>query len=132
MGEPADTWALATAYEPYMGRWSRLVAAEFVAWLGNAGDDTWLDVGCGTGALSQTVLAAADPALVLGVDPSVGFLARAPAQLDGARARFAAADARRRRPVRHRGQRAGAQLRARPRPGGAGDGPGLGGRRHMS
>lgn len=78
-----------------MGRWSRLVAAEFVAWLGTAGDDAWPDVGCGTGALSQTVLAAADPALVVGVDPSVGFLAHARAKLDGGRARFAVADARR-------------------------------------
>src|SRR2546421_8586285 len=28
-----DTWARGIAYEPYVGRWSRLVAREFVAWL---------------------------------------------------------------------------------------------------
>jgi SAM-dependent methyltransferase len=91
---PADVWAVGRAYEPYIGRWSRKVAAELVAWLGVAGDGVWLDVGCGTGALSQTVLEAADPAMVVGVDPSAGFLAHARARLDG-RARFAAADARR-------------------------------------
>jgi SAM-dependent methyltransferase len=100
VASPTDTWALGAAYEPYIGRWSRLVAGEFVAWLGVAGGAAWLDVGCGTGALSQTVLAAADPALVVGVDPSAGFLAHAQARLDGDRARFAAADARR-LPVGH-------------------------------
>ncbi len=29
----ADTWNAGDAYEPYVGRWSRLVAAEFVDWL---------------------------------------------------------------------------------------------------
>jgi SAM-dependent methyltransferase len=95
VGGPADTWALGEAYEPYIGRWSRLVAAEFVAWLGIADGAVWLDVGCGTGALSRTVLGAADPALVVGIDPSAGFLAHARSQLGGDRARFAAADARR-------------------------------------
>ncbi|HEV2870739.1 MAG TPA: methyltransferase domain-containing protein, partial [Actinomycetota bacterium] len=94
MGGPADTWALGEAYEPYIGRWSRLVATEFVAWLGVADGAVWLDVGCGTGALSHTVLQAADPAVVVGIDPSVGFLAHARAKLAGG-ARFAAADARR-------------------------------------
>ena len=62
MARPVETWAAGDAYEPYIGRWSRLVAREFVAWLGVAGGAAWLDVGCGTGALSQTVLEAADPA----------------------------------------------------------------------
>jgi SAM-dependent methyltransferase len=54
-----------------------------------------LDVGCGTGALSQTVLAAADPAVVVGIDPSVGYVAYARTQLPDRRARFVVADARR-------------------------------------
>src|SRR5213594_2891862 len=28
-----SVWASGAAYEPYVGRWSRLVAREFVAWL---------------------------------------------------------------------------------------------------
>ena len=94
MARPVETWAAGDAYEPYIGRWSRLVAREFVAWLGVAGGAAWLDVGCGTGALSQTVLEAADPAAVVGVDPSLGFLAHARARLAGP-ARLVVADARR-------------------------------------
>ncbi|MFN8456095.1 MAG: hypothetical protein U0401_15745 [Anaerolineae bacterium] len=29
----ADVWAAGNAYEPYLGRWSRLVAREFLVWL---------------------------------------------------------------------------------------------------
>ena len=95
MAGPVETWAAGDAYEPYIGRWSRLVAREFVAWLGVAGGAAWLDVGCGTGALSQTVLGAADPAQVVGLDPSAGFVAHARERLAGPRARFVVADARR-------------------------------------
>jgi len=92
---PAEVWAAGDAYEPFIGRWSRPVARELVAWLAVAGRATWLDVGCGTGALSQAILEAADPAVVVGVDPSAGFLAHARDRLGGAVARFAVADARR-------------------------------------
>jgi SAM-dependent methyltransferase len=94
VARPAEVWAAGDAYEPYIGRWSRPVAREFVAWLGVSGGAAWLDVGCGTGALSQAVLEGADPAAVVGVDPSPGFLATARARLGGP-ARFAVADARR-------------------------------------
>jgi SAM-dependent methyltransferase len=78
-----------------VGRWSCAVAGEFVAWLGVGEDAAWLDVGCGTGALSQTVLTAADPAVLVGIDPSVGYVAYARAQLADRRARLVVADARR-------------------------------------
>nr|BFE72149.1 hypothetical protein GCM10020092_054500 [Actinoplanes digitatis] len=48
---------------------------------------SWLDVGCGTGALTAAALATA-PAGVVGVDSSMGFLSVA-----GARAGFVAGDA---------------------------------------
>jgi SAM-dependent methyltransferase/gamma-glutamylcyclotransferase (GGCT)/AIG2-like uncharacterized protein YtfP len=86
-----DTWADGDAYESYVGRWSRQVAARFVPWLGVAAGARWLDVGCGTGALTATVLAAAAPARVLGVDPSTGFLATARGRHAAA---FCAGDAR--------------------------------------
>jgi SAM-dependent methyltransferase len=95
MVEPAEVWAVGSAYEPYVGRWSRLVAREFVAWLGAADGAVWLDVGCGTGTLSQAALRAADPAAVVGIDPSVGYVAYARAQLADPRARLVVADARR-------------------------------------
>jgi SAM-dependent methyltransferase len=95
LATPAEVWAVGTAYEPYVGRWSRLVARELVASLGVAADAAWLDVGCGTGALSQAVLAAADPDAVVGLDPSTGFVAYARTRLADRRARFLVADARR-------------------------------------
>ena len=72
-----DTWALADAYEPYIGRWSRLVAAEVLRRLDQPSGLRWLDVGCGTGAVSGVVLERAAPEEVVGVDPSEGFLAYA-------------------------------------------------------
>src|SRR6185503_7510588 len=63
----ADVWASGAAYEPYVGRWSRLVARAFLAWLALPTGRRWLDVGCGTGALSQTILETAMPAEVVGI-----------------------------------------------------------------
>jgi SAM-dependent methyltransferase len=92
---PLEVWAAGDAYEPYIGRWSRLVARELLAWLAPAPGGRWLDVGCGTGALGAAVLAAADPATLVGLDPSAGFVADARARLGDPRARFVVADARR-------------------------------------
>jgi ubiquinone/menaquinone biosynthesis C-methylase UbiE len=44
-----ELWAVGGAYEAYVGRWSRLVAAEFVGALAVPAGRRWLDVGCGTG-----------------------------------------------------------------------------------
>ena len=91
---PADVWASGAAYEPYVGRWSRRVAREFVRWLAIAANLEWLDIGSGTGALSRTILDHAQPSRVRGVDPSEGFVAFARANIDDARATFAVGDAR--------------------------------------
>ncbi len=88
-----DTWAAGDPYERYIGRWSRLVARDLLVWLDRPAGLDWLDVGCGTGALSACILAAADPRTVIGVDPSAGFLAVARALLDDLRARFEPGDA---------------------------------------
>jgi SAM-dependent methyltransferase len=88
-----DPWTSGDAYEAYVGRWSRLVAQAFVPALGVPAGRGWLDVGCGTGALTATVLAVADPARVTGVDPSDGFLMTARAQVGDARASFRLGDA---------------------------------------
>ncbi len=91
----ADRWAGGDAYERYVGRWSRPVGADFIAWLSVPGDRRWLDLGCGTGALTETVLATAAPASVVGVDPSASFVAHARARVPDPRASFVggAADA---------------------------------------
>lgn len=87
-----DVWKVGDAYEAYVGRWSRRVAEAFVSRLAVPAGARWLDVGCGTGALTEAVLAA-DPAEVVGVDPSEGFLATARARITDPRATFRVGDA---------------------------------------
>jgi SAM-dependent methyltransferase len=89
----SDVWAAGAAYEPYVGRWSRLVAREFLTWLAVPPGRRWLDVGCGTGALSGMVVAMVSPAHVDGVDRSEGFVAYARQQVADPRVRFEVADA---------------------------------------
>ena len=91
--QPNDVWAIGAAYESYVGRWSRLVAREFLACLGVAPAKQWLDIGCGTGALSQVILDVASPSKVKGVDPSKEFIAFARDQVVDTRASFLVGDA---------------------------------------
>ncbi|MEP6774379.1 MAG: class I SAM-dependent methyltransferase, partial [Chloroflexota bacterium] len=85
-------WAAGDRYESYVGRWSRLVAARFLSWIGFADRRKWVDVGCGTGALLQTILAARDPTLVAGVDRSENFLRHAGQGPRGEQALLAVSD----------------------------------------
>ncbi len=86
-----DVWAAGELYEPYVGRWSRVVAKEFLPWLGVAKGARWLDVGCGTGALARGDLRDCAPGQVHGVDPSPGFIEYAKAHTT--RATFEVGDA---------------------------------------
>jgi SAM-dependent methyltransferase len=88
-----DSWAAAEAYGPYMGRWSVLVAGKFVEWLALRRGIRWLDVGCGTGALTQAILAHAEPAEVIGIDPSDRYVAFARRQHIDRPASFTTGDA---------------------------------------
>jgi len=64
----------ASSYDSYVSRWSRQLAPVFVAWLGIPVGSRWLDVGCGTGALTESILQKAQPAAVVGIDPPPGFI----------------------------------------------------------
>ena len=89
----SEVWESGDAYEPYVGRWSRLVATKFLDWLDLAPQKRWLDVGCGTGALSAAILAQCEPTSLLGIDPSLAHVAWASAQIQDSRAHFVAGDA---------------------------------------
>lgn len=87
-----DVWTNGTGYESYIGRWSRPVARAFLDWLAVPTGSTWLDFGCGTGALSQTILAAGSPRRVVGCDRSSGYVAFARQQMVDHRAQFLVAE----------------------------------------
>jgi SAM-dependent methyltransferase len=70
----SDNWERGDAYELYVGRWSRQVAPLFLGWLARPPGLRWVDVGCGTGALTAAIVDHAQPLSVTGVEPSAGFL----------------------------------------------------------
>ncbi len=80
MQKPDDHWADGASYEAFIGRWSRAAARSFVGWLDPVPGLRWLDVGCGTGALSTAIVQSAEPLSVTGCDPSAPFIAYASAQ----------------------------------------------------
>jgi SAM-dependent methyltransferase len=88
-----EVWDSGQAYEQYVGRWSRRVAEAFLDWLEVPAGRSWLDVGCGTGALSATILQRMRPGRVLGLDSSADFLAHARKQAQHRRAGFDLGDA---------------------------------------
>ena len=88
-----DKWDSGASYESYIGRWSRLVASKFLTWLDVPSSAHWLDVGCGIGTLSQTILDTASPQAVLGIDSSEGYIEFACKQIQDPRAAFRLGDA---------------------------------------
>jgi SAM-dependent methyltransferase len=90
---PSDSWSSGEGYESFVGRLSRQVAPQFLAWLGIPPGTRWLDVGSGTGALTAAVLACCAPECVVGVEPSDAFRAYAEEQVPDPRASFLPGDA---------------------------------------
>lgn len=85
-------WQSGSGYESYVGRWSRRVAEVFIDGLALAPGVRWVDVGCGTGAVTETILSRADPASVVGIDPSDAFIEFARERVTDPRASFAIGD----------------------------------------
>ena len=88
-----EAWDSGRAYEQYVGRWSRKVAAEFLRWLAPDPGLDWADIGCGTGALSSAILEACQASAVHGIDSSEALVKRARQDIRDARARFDVGDA---------------------------------------
>lgn len=88
-----DRWSAAEPYELFMGRWSRLLATQVLAWLDPPSHRRWLDVGCGTGAVSEATLHSADPQSLTAVDPSAAYVAAAQARLADTRVRVLVGEA---------------------------------------
>jgi SAM-dependent methyltransferase len=93
MSDVHDTWAAGSAYEDFMGRWSRQLAPHFVRWLPVPDNVHWLDVGCGTGALTNAICMHASPSSVLGCDPAESFVEYARGHSPDVRASFMVARA---------------------------------------
>jgi SAM-dependent methyltransferase len=88
-----DRWVTGDAYEGYMGRWSRPLARVFVEWLRPKSSAHWLEVGCGTGALTSTICDLCEPESIVACDPSESFIEYARNNLSDARASFVIAGA---------------------------------------
>lgn len=90
---PKDVWEGANGYERFMGRWSRELNRAFVLWLGIPPGCHWLEVGCGTGALTSRILEIGRPASVIATDPSDQYIAHASAEMPDHRVKFLTASA---------------------------------------
>ena len=88
-----DAWQAGDSYDLYMGRWSRQIAPRFLDWLGAPDGLRWLEIGCGTGALSEAILAHCKPRNLIAIDPFEVFLAKARSKVENPRAEFRLGDA---------------------------------------
>jgi len=64
-----------------MGRWSKQIAPLFLNWLNLQKNLNWIDLGCGTGALSESIFKLYNPAKLISIDPSNKFLEKAKERL---------------------------------------------------
>jgi SAM-dependent methyltransferase len=81
-------WHSAQAYENFMGRWSRRLAEKFLGWLAVPPGQVWLDLGCGTGAMTGLILQGYQPAKIYAVDASPVFIEHARQSIRDPRAHF--------------------------------------------
>ena len=65
-----DRWTSGAHYDRWMGRWSRLLAQEFLKWLQVPSGLRWIDVCCGSGVLTEVIVERNAPASIVGVDAS--------------------------------------------------------------
>jgi SAM-dependent methyltransferase len=73
----AHTFDDGAAYEKFMAQWSRALGQSFLRWVDPPANALWLDVGCGTGILTELILDGFSPAAVTGVDCAEAQIAHA-------------------------------------------------------
>jgi SAM-dependent methyltransferase len=91
--DAGDSWDGAAAYDRFMGRWSRELARAFVRWLEVPERGHWLEVGCGTGALTSAICDLGAPTSVVASEPSETFISHARETIADPRVRFSTAGA---------------------------------------
>ena len=85
------SWNSADSYEKFMGRWSLEIGKHFIEMLAETTDivnKRWVDVGCGTGALSEVVFQKTSPEYILGIDPSQDFIDKAQQKINQSNVEF--------------------------------------------
>jgi SAM-dependent methyltransferase len=94
MGEASrhDAWGAGDSYDAYMGRWSRRIAPHFLDWFDAPPALDWLEVGCGTGALTEAILVRGAPSSLVSIDSSEGFVATAEGRTTDGRVTFRVGD----------------------------------------
>lgn len=93
MSEHRIEFTDAAGYERFMGRWSRAVAPRFLDWIEPRARSRWLDVGCGTGILTEALLGLCEPQSVVGIDCAPAQIRAVSSRLADDRATFRQADA---------------------------------------
>lgn len=88
-----DAWSAGQSYDHYMGRWSRMVATRFLAWLSPPPERDWLEIGCGTGALTSAILRDCSPKSILATDASTDFVTHASTAISDPKVQFKTATA---------------------------------------
>jgi ubiquinone/menaquinone biosynthesis C-methylase UbiE len=86
-------FSAAAEYERFMGRWSRRLAPEFIAFAQIKNGDRILDVGTGTGSLASALETAMPSSEVVGIDPSEGVISYAKKNSKSNRTNFQIGDA---------------------------------------
>ncbi|WP_370739230.1 class I SAM-dependent methyltransferase [Roseisalinus antarcticus] len=88
-----DSRRAGQSHEHDRGRWSRLIAREFLDWLAPKHAADWLEIVCGSGALTSAILQGHAPNSILATDASEDFVAHARKTVTGPRVRFETATA---------------------------------------
>lgn len=93
MSEPLIRFDDALKYDRFMGIWSQIVADDFIKWLAPKPKESWVDVGCGSGAFSRKIMSSWAPETISGIDPSASQIEFAKSLNLGPNIRFEVGDA---------------------------------------